>query len=64
MDQKTIMGKGSSGAQVSLLNLMGSVNSFSLLRKLADKGILWRNDMKLPQSCRDEMTELCAVNFS
>lgn len=38
MDQKTIMEKGSLGAQVSLLNLVGSVNSFSLLGKLAAKG--------------------------
>lgn len=34
MDQKTITEKGSYGAQVSLLNLMGSVTPFSLLRKL------------------------------
>lgn len=49
------MEKGSHGVQVSLLNLVGSVTSSSLLRKLAEKGILWRNDMKFPPSCMEEV---------
>lgn len=64
MDQKNIMEKESNGAQVSLPNLMVSVASFSLLGKLAENGILWRNYMKFPPFCMDEVAELCAVNSS